>query len=305
MGPVFLCLHGFGSGVFSFSPCWKHLKTLCSIIIAFDRPGFGLTTRKVRPWAENPYRVDFAIDICVKILTKLQVSKVVLIAHGSGCLLANYFCIYHPENVESLVMLSPAFHAPSLIRSLFKTRLGKAVITQLVRTEMSMITMRRAWMNSDNIPAQLEKQYKCILELDNWDNAIWEMLQIEQPDQDHLMSDFGKAGVPVLLLHGKEDRIIDISDTDEFVKNWRISNPWRDIRFVPLANVGHVVHEEFPEQLVKELQYFLNVEDESQEEKNLSTTSTQGFSGSLHFEPEDDEKRFTETNISLKSLPHI
>jgi len=289
-GPVFLCLHGFGGGVFSFSHSWKHLRTMCSTIVAFDRPGFGLTTRKLRPWSENPYRVDFAVDICCKILAKLEVTRVVLIAHGSGCLLANYFCIYHPEHVESLVMISPAFHAPTLIRSLFKTRLGKAVITQLVRTEMSMITMRRAWMNSDNIPEGLEKQYKCILELDNWDNAIWEMLQIELPDQDQLMSDFGKTGVPVLLLHGQEDKIIDISETEELARKWRNCNPRRNICFVPLENVGHVVHEEFPELLFQKLRLFLNGEEERiEEEKEFGKMLTQTLD--VNFVRDDEEKR--------------
>jgi len=269
-GPVFLCLHGFGSGVFSFSRCWKQLRTICSTIVAFDRPGFGLTTRKLRPWSENPYRVDFAVDICCRILAKLEVTKVVLIAHGSGCLLANYFCIYHPEHVESLVMISPAFHAPILIRSLFKTRLGKAVITQLVRTEMSKITMRRAWVNSDKIPDKLENQYQCILELDDWDKAIWEMLRVELPDQNYLISAFAKMAMPVLLLHGQEDKIIGISETEELVQMWRKCNPGRDICFVPLENVGHVVHEEFPELFFKKLRLFLSrVEERTEEEKTL------------------------------------
>jgi len=316
-GPAILCLHGFGSGVFSFSQCWEHLKSIGSLVAAFDRPGFGLTTKQVRPWAENPYRVDLAVDICRKIVEWLEVPKVLVVAHGSGCLPANYFCKRHPERVESLVMLSPAFHAPSLIRSLFKTRLGKAVITQLVRTEMSMLTMRRAWINSDNIPAKLEKQYKCILELDNWDNAIWEMLRIEQPDQDILMREFGIMGVPVLLLHGKEDRIIDISETEEFVQVWRKCNPSRNIRFVPLENVGHVVHEEFPDLLLQELRLFFNDgEEQMEDEKEFVGSPTaldyrgkrssysNAYVGNLLFNMSDDEKHLGPTNISLKHINH-
>jgi len=140
---VFLCLHGFAGGVFSFTRCWEKLKSVCSCVIAFDRPGFGLTSRKVRPWDENPYSIDFAVYICFQLLRNLKVKSVVLIAHGSGCLVATSFCQKYPELVERLVLLAPVFHAPKLIQSLFKTRLGKTVITQLVKTEMSSLMLRR------------------------------------------------------------------------------------------------------------------------------------------------------------------
>jgi len=138
-----LCLHGFAGGVFSFTRSWERLKSLCSYIIAFDRPGFGLTSRKVRPWDENPYSIDFAVNICFQLLRSLDVSRVVLVTHGSGCLVGSSFCQKYPGMVESLILLAPVFHVPRLIQSLFKTRLGKRVITQLIKTEMSTLMLRR------------------------------------------------------------------------------------------------------------------------------------------------------------------
>jgi len=270
-GPSILCLHGFGGGVFSFGRCWEGLRSKSSLVLAFDRPGFGLTSRHKRPWAENPYRHDFAVEICYRILTKLELSKVVIVAHGSGCLVGNYFCRHHPDRVAGLVMLAPVFHAPLLIRSLLKTRLGRSMITQLVRTEMSMTTLRRAWMDSDNIPPLLKEQYRCTMQLENWDNSIWEMLQIEQPSQEALRKVFGQNRHPVMILHGKDDKIVDISESQELEEEWKKCNPMREIRFVTLENVGHVLHEEFPELLIQELDMFLR--GASGDEKSGITTS--------------------------------
>jgi len=258
-GVAFLCLHGFAGGVFSFNQCWEKLKEICSIIIAFDRPGFGLTSRKIRPWDENPYTINFAVDICTELMNNLEVERVVLIAHGTGCLVGTYFCHQHQDLVERLVLLSPLFHTPKLIQSLFKTRLGKTVITQLVRTEMSALMLHRMWMYCENIPPFLEKWYQSILQLDNFDNAIWEMLQVEKPKEDVLRRDFAKLDLPILLLHGKSDKIVDISETETFVHKIRTLNPGGKMKFVPLPGVGHVTHEEFVELFIQELSLFLQI----------------------------------------------
>jgi pimeloyl-ACP methyl ester carboxylesterase len=43
--PTVVLLHGFGGSVFSWKRSWRGLTDICSTILAFDRPGFGLTTR--------------------------------------------------------------------------------------------------------------------------------------------------------------------------------------------------------------------------------------------------------------------
>jgi len=227
--------------------------------IAFDRPGFGLTARKVRPWVENPYTVDFAVDVCIQLMLYLKVDKVVLIAHGTGCLVGSHFCQQHPDRVESLVLLSPVFHTPKLIQSLFKTRLGKTVITQLVKTEMSSLMLRRMWVHSENIPVFLENWYQRILQLDNFDNAIWEMLQVKKTKEGVLKRDFSKLSLNILLIHGREDKIVDVSESEKFVREFRTLNPGGKLKYLPLPNVGHAVHEEFVDLFIQELSLFLKI----------------------------------------------
>lgn len=265
-GPVFLLLHGFGGGIFSWEPSWELLRNQCSLILAFDRPGFGLTTRLMRPFENfNPYEMGFTVDVCKRLVNHLELEKVVVIGHGSGCLVANHFAAKHPTLVESMVLLTPTFHAPPLMRGLLKTRLGKAVITQLLKTEMTKMTIRRGWHHPEDIPESLEHKYFCSLELENWDNAIWEMLQTDLAPQEELVEEFARLKLSTLVLHGKADRVADLLKTEEMVDLWRKAQPSREISFITLDNVGHVIHEEFPVLFTKEVKRFLYGEDPAEQ----------------------------------------
>merc|ERR1719273_2292935 len=94
------------------------------------------------------------------------------------------------------------------------------------------------------------------------------MMQIPQRPQDELQAIFSKLRVPVLIIHGKEDRIVDIRDAEDMVKEWRNANPSREIRFVSLENVGHVPHEEFPRHLANEIALFIDGENEEIEDES-------------------------------------
>ena len=105
------------------------------------------------------------------------------------------------------------------------------------------------------------------------------MLQIELPDQDHLMSDFGKMGVPVGTSTSPTWEIIDISETEEFVQLLQNCNT---------------------RLLAQKLWLFLNGEEKKMEEKSFGSISIPA--GNVNLKSEDEEKRI-HSNISLKVIP--
>ncbi|MED6170985.1 hypothetical protein PIB30_036447, partial [Stylosanthes scabra] len=87
-------IHGFGGGVFS----WRHVlgslaqQSNCPVA-AFDRPGWGLTSRLRREdWEEkelpNPYKLENQVDLLLSFCSEIGFSSVVLIGHDDGGLLA-------------------------------------------------------------------------------------------------------------------------------------------------------------------------------------------------------------------------
>lgn len=84
------------------------------------------------------------------------------------------------------------------------------------------------------------------------------MLQIEKPSTEDVRGNFSKLTVPILLIHGKADKIVDISETKNLVYEFRKSNNSDRIKFVSLLNVGHAFHEEFVHKFIYELSIFLS-----------------------------------------------
>ncbi|KAM7253780.1 hypothetical protein ACFE04_031462 [Oxalis oulophora] len=87
-------VHGFGGGVFS----WRHIMGVLARqvgckVAAFDRPGWGLTSRPRRKeWEEkelpNPYKLDTQVDLLLTFCAEMGFSSVVLVGHDDGGLLA-------------------------------------------------------------------------------------------------------------------------------------------------------------------------------------------------------------------------
>jgi hypothetical protein len=87
-------LHGFGGGVFS----WRHVmdsiaREVGCRVVAFDRPGWGLTSRPQRfEWETkgflNPYDLHTQVDLFFEFCQELGLRSVVLVGHSDGGLLA-------------------------------------------------------------------------------------------------------------------------------------------------------------------------------------------------------------------------
>jgi len=84
------------------------------------------------------------------------------------------------------------------------------------------------------------------------------MLQIEKPLTEDVRKDFPKLTVPILVLHGKADKIVDISESKDLVCEYRANKSSGKINFVSLLDVGHAFHEEFVQKFILELSNFLS-----------------------------------------------
>lgn len=78
-------------------------------VIAFDRPGYGYSTRpRGRVWTP-----DAQADVLKKALEQLGVTQPVVVGHSWGTLVALAMATRHPEFVKSLVLVS-GYYFPSL-----------------------------------------------------------------------------------------------------------------------------------------------------------------------------------------------
>ena len=102
-GPQTLVLiHGLGS----YMPAWKHnLGPLSEHyrVIALDLPGYG---RSDKPNA--PYSMRYFVAKVRGLLQQLGVERPVLVGHSMGGQIATTYALQHPDEVQGLVLASPA-----------------------------------------------------------------------------------------------------------------------------------------------------------------------------------------------------
>ncbi|BAL80371.1 alpha/beta fold hydrolase [Caldisericum exile] len=81
---IFLLIHGFGAGTFSFDPIFENLSRF-GRVVALDLPGFGLSKRPPKNLnGINPYSRYGQVEVLKAFIEKLDLKDIVLIGHSMG-----------------------------------------------------------------------------------------------------------------------------------------------------------------------------------------------------------------------------
>ncbi|KVH93019.1 hypothetical protein Ccrd_004947 [Cynara cardunculus var. scolymus] len=244
-------VHGFGGGVFS----WRHVMGVLSrhlncTVVAFDRPGWGLTSRPRREEWEannlrNPYMLDTQVDMVLSFCKEMGLSSVVLVGHDDGGLLAlkvsqRVKASANLVNVEikGVVLLTTSLSrevVPGFARILMRTSLGKKhLIRPLLRTEISQVPL-------------------CV---EGWDEALHEIgrLSSETVISQQNESSLVKAveGLPLLVIAGAEDALVPLKSVQAMASKFVNS------RLVAISGCGHLPHEECPKALLAAVLPFIS-----------------------------------------------
>lgn len=105
-GPVFVLLHGIGSGAASWLACAQALARRLpdARILAWNAPGYGKST--MLP-ATRPGARAYAARLH-QLVQALGVERFVLVGHSLGAMMAAAYAADHAATLERLVLLSPA-----------------------------------------------------------------------------------------------------------------------------------------------------------------------------------------------------
>ncbi|CAF2081159.1 BnaA06g01510D [Brassica napus] len=266
-------VHGFGGGVFS----WRHVMGELSLqlgcrVVAYDRPGWGLTSRLVqKDWEErnlpNPYKLESQVDLLLSFCTEMGFSSVVLVGHDDGGLLAlkavervqasTFKC---SVSIKGVVLINVSLSrevVPAFARILLHTSLRKKhLVRPLLRTEITQLVNRRAWCDTTKLTTDVLMLYKAPLCLEAWDEALneisklsYEMILSPQ-NASALLKSMGD--LPVLVVAGTEDALVPLKSSQALAS--KLANS----RFVTLSGCGHLPHEECPATLVSALCSFIS-----------------------------------------------
>jgi len=252
--PALVLLHGFAASTFS----WRDVIGPMSewgTVVAFDRPGFGLTERPLRWTGRSPYSPEAQPDLTVALMDALGIERAVLVGNSAGGTVALLTALTYPERVEALVLVDPAVYVrgmtPAWLRPFLNTpqmrHLGPLLARQI--QDWGVDFARSAWHNPEKLTPEIWEGYARPLRAENWDRALWEVTRASRPLG--LETRLGEVRVPVLVITGDDDRIVP---TQQSV---RLAGEIPGAQLVVIPECGHVPQEECPGPFLEAVEAFL------------------------------------------------
>lgn len=252
--PAFILLHGFGANLYSWQEVVKPLSKFGKVI-AFDRPGFGLTERPLEWQGQNPYSAEAQTSLVLGLMDFYGLQQAILIGNSAGGAISMQVALSNPERVTALILVDPAVYTtnviPRWVQPLLATpqmdRIGPLLVRRIQSSGMDLL--QRAWHNPGNISPETAGYYKIALQAENWDSALWEVTRAYQESNlDEKLADFN---LPILIITGEDDRIIPTEDTI------RLAKELSGASLVVIKDAGHVPHEEQPVAFMEAILSFL------------------------------------------------
>ena len=244
-GLPLVLLHGFGASTFS----WREVIVPLSadrLVVAFDRPAFGLTERPMPPFpdGENPYTATAQVRLTIGLMDALGIEQAVLVGNSAGGTISLLTALENPERVAALVLVDPAMYAssgePGWVQPLLKLPQVRRIGPLFVRNIRSwgLDLLNAAWHDPSKITPGITEGYTRPLHAENWDRALWELTLASQ--ELNLVARLGELKMPVLVVTGDDDRIVPTAESI------RLAGKIPGAELVVIPACGHVPHEECP-----------------------------------------------------------
>jgi pimeloyl-ACP methyl ester carboxylesterase len=251
---VFLLLHGFGASLYSWHSVMEPLSQL-GRVMAYDRPGFGLTEHPLYWQGQNPYSDDTQVELVKGLLDHYGIDKAILVGSSAGGRIAMQAALAHPERISALILVDPAVYsgmgAPSWLHYLLASpqmrRMGPLLTRLLLRRGPELLDL--AWHDPQRIPVEMVDYYRKPFKVENWDKALWEFTIASKPSR--LADQLVMLQLPVLVITGDDDRIVPTAESIRLASE--VPNASLDV----IAEAGHLPHEEQPDRFMQSISGFV------------------------------------------------
>jgi pimeloyl-ACP methyl ester carboxylesterase len=216
--------------------------------IAFDRPGYGYSTRpRDRVWTPAAQA-----DLIHAALGRLGVERPVLLAHSFGTIVAIELALRHPGSVAGLALLSGYFFPTARVDVPLLSPPAIPVLGDILRHTVSPLVGRLTW------PALRGLLFGPAPATPGFDGLRGMMLRPTQlhasgsesalmvPIVAGLQRHYRELGVPVAIVAGAEDRFVDAER-----QSLELHRMIPGSRFRAVAGAGHMVHHTAPQAALK------------------------------------------------------
>ncbi len=256
-GTLIVLLHGFGSSTYSWQKLMQPFSSFGSVL-AYDRPGFGLTERVI-PYKEvntNPYTLEYQSQILLALIDAKKAEKIILVGNSAGGTVAMQTALAYPDRIDALILISPAVYgsggAPKWIKPLLNLPQMDRLGPVLVRTirERGLEILKLAWSEPEKISEEDLTNYQKPLSVDRWDVGLWEFTKAN--GENDIDTRISELLMPVLVITGADDKIIPADQSIQLASELPNSS------LLVIPDCGHVPQEECPTDFMNAVEPFIN-----------------------------------------------
>ncbi len=255
--PLVVLLHGSFLSIRSWRLVFDRLAESVSVL-AFDRPGFGLTSRPLpSPATGVSYAPEAQSDLVIALMKKLGFNKAVLVGNSTGGTMALLTALRYPQHVDGLVLAGAMIYSgyatsevPAFMKPVMKamtpvfSRLMKFLITRLYDRNI-----RGFWYNKERLGSDVLSAFRSDLMIGDWSRAFWELfLETHHLRLDERLKTMSRRS---LVLTGEHDLTVK---TEESI---RLARELPNAELVVIPDCGHLPQEEQPEAFVLTVSKFL------------------------------------------------
>ena len=220
--PKVILLHGLGGSAEN----WQfNIQALAANyhVFAPDQIGFGKSEK-----ALLKYRVATYVDFLDKFMAELKIEKAHLVGNSMGGWVTSLMAIKYPNRVEKIVLADAAGIIPANVDTDTIYQLNNSTRDE-VRANMKRLFATPALQNNET----LVDQFLTARVAANDGYTINSLIESIRRKEDYLNDRLGEIKKPALIIWGRQDGIIPVSDADVFHKAIAGS------RLIVFENCGH------------------------------------------------------------------
>jgi pimeloyl-ACP methyl ester carboxylesterase len=247
--PVLL-LHGTSSSLHTWDG-WAEVLARQRRVVRVDLPGFGLTG----PFPHDDYDIPRYLDFLVALLDRLGIERVVVAGNSFGGQLAWELAAEVPERVAGLVLVDAAGYpfTPESVPIGFRIagqRWLQPLTSILLPRAMVESSVRDVYGDPSRVDPELVDRYYELTLREGNRRALALRLAHAIPTAERAAR-IATLTQPTLILWGGSDRLIPADHGERFTADI----PWS--RLVLFPDLGHVPHEEAPDETLEPVLFFL------------------------------------------------
>lgn len=237
--PPILLIHGFASSSYTFRKIIPLLEKQYSVI-AVDLPGFGKSEKST----SFVYSTSNYAKVMLACMDEFQLTCAHIIAHSMGDQIALQMARISPERIKKLVLLNSSGYFRKAKRlavySSYLPLFDKFIYAYIHRKKVYDY-LQNTLFNTQLINEELIYEFSKPLTEKNFYKSLIRLLRHREGDlSSYQLQDIHH---PVLLIWGKEDRVIPLK------VGQRLVNDLPDAQLITYEKTGHFITEERPKQI--------------------------------------------------------